>query len=100
MRPYAIKSPYWTVNDSPSDLGMKRLAFHVAQGDALPYLATIAGFLAEPSSREAQAALSADLRSALMYLHERYELVPRRTPIAYTREKHFRFDAKGPVGSA
>lgn len=90
MRKYAPGlAIYWLLCDS-DDERLARLQFHLEQDDYFPFLATVFGMFAEGSA--GQAAFADEIRKDLIHLHERYRIVPRDTPLSYTKRKVVRFD--------
>ena len=100
-RVYACPIPcFWTIRDAADDERIRRLTFHVSQGDYFPFLATIVGFLKEtaegcasasdPIIRQ-QAAFAEEVRKDLIYLHEHYQLMKKEVPSVYTTKKVVRF---------
>lgn len=90
MRLYPERaSVFWLLCDSDEER-LARLAFHLAEDDYFPFLATVVGMFAEGGTEE-QRAFADELRADLLHLHERYRIVPREKPLSYTREKVVRF---------
>lgn len=97
-----IRSEYWIIRDADDDR-IERLAFHIERGDYFPFLATIIGMLAETVATEGasseaakeQAAFADEVRKDLLYLHERYVIMPRTKKLVYTNEKVVRFRTHG-----
>lgn len=91
MHTYVIRALFWFIGDTPGDPDMRRLNLHVAQGDAFPYLSTLAGFLTEAPDQKTRDALSKELRGALIHLHEQYALIPSAKPVTYAKGPIIRF---------
>jgi hypothetical protein len=90
-----LRSPYWIICDGDR---LERLHFHIEQGDYFPFLATVMGMLGETASRcgpagigQTQAEFAVDMRQDLIYLHEHYDIRPRKTRRAFAKEKMVRF---------
>ena len=90
---YQLSCSYWLFNDSPRE---ERLAFHIESGDYFPYLASVIGLLKDAARTcnaipEAHGAFIEDIQEDLLHLQERYDIVPKETPLSYTRKKMLRF---------
>jgi len=99
MSRYApIRSPYWLLRDGDEER-LARLHFHIEQGDYFPFLATVIAMLGDTVARcegaeagSMQVNFVEEMRKDLLYLHERYDITPRKKQLAYTKEKMVRFD--------
>lgn len=97
MRRYDLQPSYLLLFDA-DDERLKGLQFHIEQGDYFPFLATIIGMLGESVAQcenadeeSMQAKFVEGLKKDLLYLHEHYEITPRKERLAYTKEKVVRF---------
>lgn len=99
MRTYAIVSPYWIICDGEQER-QERLKFHIERGDYFPFLATVIKMLGDTAGTYGQpvevalrqSQFAEDMRKDLIYLHENYEIQPRKQQLAFTKEKVVRFD--------
>lgn len=99
-RTYSYVPTYRVLRDANDDARIKRLTFHIEQGDYFPFLATIIGFLKETletcertanENMPAQAAFAEEVRKDLLYLQEHYRITPLEKAIPYTKKKMVRF---------
>lgn len=93
---------YLTIEDSPADQErLERLRFHIQAADYFPYVATVLGFLRDTLANRdpltplerMQAEQIDGLRKDLIHIHESYDLVPKKKPLAYAKQKVVRFTA-------
>ncbi len=99
VRHYTYAPATFLFRDESDDARLKRLRFHIEQGDYFPFLASVVGFLEEavrvcgsdPESAE-KARYAADVRKDLIHLHEHYDLAPSAKPRTYSARKMVRFE--------
>ena len=83
LRSYLIRSSHWLFRDTP-----ERIDYHIRNGDYLPLVATVMGFMEEALMRnengpaderkvEIALKLARELRQDLRYVGAHYRLEPR-----------------------
>ncbi|HEY0947962.1 MAG TPA: hypothetical protein VGE53_00520 [Candidatus Paceibacterota bacterium] len=98
MRTYSLIPISWLLRDESDDERLKRLRFHIEQGDYFPFLASVIGFLEEAAractgdpDNKTKADFAASVRKDLIHLHEHYQLKESKAPRTYSTRKMVRF---------